>query len=236
MEQPAPAPKQRSPLFYVLIGCGGLAGLICLGGAVVLLGLGKVAKDVTAGMSDPEEMRKNATRQLGAVPEGYNVVASVNMFVLEMTLLTDAPARPDGGFDLDDKHHTFTYFEVMANQNNKTSRDFLMGKETDPQALARSGINIDAHDVIKRGQLNIDGRKVYWTATRGKLEMGAQAGTEGINTAVLFDCATDDMRVGVWSQKDPAPDKASDQLELAGTVADEAELVRFLKPMNPCAR
>ena len=30
------SPKQRSPWLYVLLGCGGLAGLICLGSMIVL--------------------------------------------------------------------------------------------------------------------------------------------------------------------------------------------------------
>ena len=46
----------------------------------------------------------------------------------------------------------------------------------------------------------------------------------------------DALKVGIWSQLDPAPEKTVEELELAGTVADEAELVRFLKPMNPCGK
>jgi hypothetical protein len=42
--------------------------------------------------------------------------------------------------------------------------------------------------------------------------------------------------VGVWTQADPDPTKAADELELAGTVADEAELAKFIKPVNPCGK
>lgn len=235
MEQ-APVAKQRSPWFYVLLGCGGLAGLICLGGMLVVGGIVKAGKDIADGVSDPKERKTNAIKQLGALPEGYNVVASFNMFIMQMTLLTDAQALEDGGYETDTKSHTFAYFDVMANDNNKASRNFLMGKETDSKALANSGINIDTQNVLKRGQLTINERKLYWVAARGKMDRGPQGSTEGLNTAVLFDCPGDALRVGVWSQSDPSPDKANDQLDLAGTVADEAELVRFLKPMNPCRK
>ncbi|MFT3709593.1 MAG: hypothetical protein QM817_18345 [Archangium sp.] len=238
-ETPAAAPKQRSPLFYILIGCGGLAGLICLGGAVVFMGIAKVGKDFGDGLTDPAKKKENAIKQLGGIPEGYEVVASFNMFVMQMTMMTDAPAKPDGGFDLSPESHTFMFFDVMANENNKGSRDFLMGKETDSKALARSGINIDQKNVIKRGQLSVDGRKVYWVASRGRVNTGQQGAdndAESLNTAILFDCPGDQLRVGIWSQQDPDPAKTVDELPLAGTVADEGELVRFLKPMNPCGK
>lgn len=233
MEQPV-APKQRSPWVYVLLGCGGLAALICLGTALVgFLGV-KAVKDVSDGVTDPETRTKNAVKQLGAIPESYRVAASMSFFVAQTTILTDAPEQADGGFELSTASHTFTFFRVMANENNKKARDFLSGKETDPAALAQSGVNIDASDIVKRGNLTIDGRKYAWVTSRGVMQ-----GTEGVKAlqnAILFECAGDALHVGVWSQPDPAPEKASPELDLAGTVADEAELVRFLKPMNPCGR
>jgi hypothetical protein len=235
MEQ-APVAKQRSPWVYVLLGCGGLAALICLGGMLVLGGIVKAGKDIADGVNDPAERKANAIKQLGGLPEGYSVVASFNMFVMQLTMLTDAEALADGGFEVDSKAHTFAFFDVMANDNSKAARDYLTGKETDPQALSKSGINIDTKNVVKRGQLTVDGRKFFWVASRGKVQHGTNEASEGLNTAVLFDCPGDALRVGVWSQSDPAPDKNNDELDLAGTVADEAELVRFLKPMNPCRK
>jgi hypothetical protein len=235
MEQPpAAAPKQRSPWVYVLLGCGGLAGLICLGTALVgFLGV-KAVKDVSDGVTDPETRSKNAIKQLGGIPEGYRVAASMSFFVAQTTILTDAPETADGGFELSGDAHTFTFFRVMANENNKKARDFLSGKETDPQALAGSGVNIDASDIVKRGNLAIDGRKYAYVVSRGELQ--GTEGAKGLNNAILFECPGDALHVGVWSQRDPAPDQASDAIDLADTVADEAQLVRFLKPMNPCGR
>ena len=236
METPSAGPKQRSPWLYVLLGCGGLAGLICLGSMIFLFVVGKAVKDVGEGVTDPAERQKNALKQLGAIPEGYTVVASLSVFVMQTTILTDREMLPDGGFVLGDGH-TFTYFRVMANDNNKKARDFLTGKETDPTALSQSGINIDAKDVVKRGQLTIDGRKFSYVTSRGRLDAKAQGAPEpALNNAILFECPGEQLQVGVWSQLDPSPEKSSEELDLAGTVADEAQLVRFLKPMNPCGR
>lgn len=236
METP-PGSKQKSPWLYVLLGCGGLAGLICLG-TMIVVGLGvKAVKDVGDGVTDPEERQKNALRQLGGIPEGYSVVASLSVFVMQTTILTDREMLPDGGFVLGDGH-TFSYFRVMANDNNKKARDFLTGKETDPSALTQNGINIDAKDIVKRGQLTIDGRKFSYVASRGRLEGQGKHGAPeaGLNNAILFECPGEQLQVGVWSQLDPSPEKTAEELDLAGTVADEAQLAKFLKPMNPCGR
>ncbi len=228
------SPKQRSPWLYVLLGCGGLAGLLCLG-TMIVLGLGvKAAKGMQDGVNDPEARQKNALEQLGTLPEGYTVVASLNMFVAQTTILTDREILPDGGFVLGDGH-TFTYFRVMANENNKKGKDFLLGKETDPLALQQNGINIDTKNIVKRGQLTIDGRKYSYVASRGPLESMA-APQAGLHNVILFECAGDQLQVGRWSQLDPAPEKSAEELDLAGTVADEAQLVKFLKPMNPCGK
>lgn len=225
--------KQRSPWFYALLGCGGLAGLICLGTMGVMFTCGKALSDVKAGVENPEERQKNALKQLGALPEGYAVVASVNVFFMQTTILTDGELLPDGGFDVGDGH-VFRYFSVMPNEKNKHARDFLSGKETDAEALARSGIRLDAKDVVKRGQLSIDGRKYAYIASRGVVD-GTEPPTVSLNNAILFDCPGETLHVGIWSQQDPSPEKAAAEVDLTGTVADEEKLAHFLKPMNPCA-
>jgi hypothetical protein len=238
MDTPPAAPKQRSPWLYVLLGCGGLAALICLG-TMVVVGLGvKAGKDMVDGVNDPEARQENALKQLGALPEGYTVVASLNMFFAQTTILTDGQVLPDGGFVLGDGH-TFKYLRIMANENNKRAREFLQGKESaDSTALGQNGVNIDPKDIVKRGQLTIDGRKFSYVAARGPLETRANDGSPelGLNTAILFDCPGEQLQVGIWSQADPAPEKSAEELDLAGTVADEAQLAKFLKPMNPCGR
>jgi preprotein translocase subunit SecA len=68
------------------------------------------------------------------------------------------------------------------------------------------------------------------------LHLTGTAAEDGLNATVLFDCPGEQLHVGVWSMRDPAPSKPAGELDLTGTVADESELAKFLKPMNPCGR
>jgi hypothetical protein len=231
----APGQSQRSPWFYVLLGCGGLAGLICLGSAVFVLFVGKQAKNMVDGVNDPAARTRNAVEQLGAVPEGYNVVASMSMFgAIKLSVMSDQPLLPDGGATPGGR--VFSYYRLMSSDQNQASKDFLKGKSQDDAALKQGGVKIDAKNIIKRGELTVDGRKLYYTVARGRLEAPGAGEGDGLNNTVLFDCPDDALRVGVWTQSDPDPTKRADELELAGTVADEAELAKLIKPVNPCGK
>lgn len=224
--------KQRSPWLYVLLGCGGLALLLCLGfGGAVLFGVTKV-RGMAEGISDPTVKVENARKQLGGLPDGYSVVASLSIFgLMETTMLTDKPTE-DGG--VAEGARLFQYFHIIANENNKKTKAFFTG-EGDASSLRKSNINLKAEDILKRGQVTVDGRKLYYVATRGTMDTGSTR-AEGLNNAVLFDCPGDALSMGVWSQPDPNPSAKPEELDLAGTVADEAELARFLKPIDPCGK
>jgi hypothetical protein len=241
----APAQRQRSPWFYVLLGCGGLAGLMCLSGAIFVLFVGKQVKNMSDGVTDPAERTRNAVEQLGAVPEGYSVAASMSVFgALKVSVMTDQPLLADGGFSIGGR--LFTYYRLMASQQNKASRDFFTGATQDDPSLRQRGVNVDAKAVFKRGELSVDGRRISYVVARGPARgpavvqggPGAEggAGPDGLNTTFMFDCPDEALRVGVWSQPDPDPSKAPEELDLAGTVADEAQLARLIKPVNPCGK
>jgi hypothetical protein len=234
MEQAAP--KQRSPWLYVLLGCGGFAALSCLGLAIFFGVVVKKGSDMVAGVTDPRVREENARKMLGELPAGYSVAMSMSMLgMVDTALLTDAPTLADGGFEIGD--HLFTYLRVMANDENKRTKAFFVSGDGDASHLRSNGVNIDARDVIKRGNLTVDGRKIYYVAARGQFGTGTQQTAEdGLNASVLFDCPGEQLHVGVWSMRDPAPEKPAGELELTGTVADESELAKFLKPMNPCGR
>jgi len=233
MEPSVPAaPKQRSPWLYVLLGCGGLAALLCLGFTIFTLFVVKKGSDMVAGMTDPTVKAENAKKQLGGLPDGYTVIASVSVFgLMDMTVMTDKLAS-DGG--VGDGARLFQYFHVIANEQNKRTKAFFTG-EGDASALRQSNVNLKAEDVLKRGTLTVDGRKVHYVATRGVVDTGSTR-NEGLNSAVLFDCPGDALSMGVWSQADPNPGAKVAELELAGTVADEAELAKFLRPIDPCGK
>jgi hypothetical protein len=232
MDPNAPPPKQRSPWLYVLLGCGGLAALICLGFTIFTLFVVKKGSDMVAGMTDPSVKAENAKKQLGGLPDGYTVIASISIFgLMDTTVMTDKVAA-DGG--VAEGARLFQYFHLIANEQNKKTKAFFSG-EGDAAALRQSNVNVKAEDVLKRGAVTVDGRKVLYVATRGVVDTGG-ARNEGLNSVVLFDCPGDALSMGVWSQGDPNPAAKPEDLDLAHTVADEAELAKFLRPIDPCGK
>ena len=240
MDPNAPIKKQRSPLFYVLIGCGGLMLLIFLGFVVMGLVLVKGAKDIAGGFTDPNQKAANVQKMLGTPPVGYHplVTMSVPLF-MDMAILGDQPMLPDAGFPEFDRQ--FIYFRVIATEQSTKAKDFFNGNDDDTAALRGSGVNVDAKDILRRGSLKTaSGGVVKYVATRGTMETqgngrGGGDARPGINTLMYFECVGDTaMRLGVWMMKDPSPDAPAADLQLSGTVADEGEIATFIKPLNPC--
>jgi hypothetical protein len=233
-----PIRRQRSPWFYVLLGCGGLAGLLCLGLGGSGLYCAKQVKDISQGMTDPKERQRNAVDQLGAVPEGYSVVASVSLFGMKQTVLTDQALLPDGGAPLGGRQ--FSYQRVIASEGHRNIKAFLDGSDPDGAHLAEGPVRFDLRfepgAILKRGQLVLDGRKLDYLVVRLAAPGGREASEQPFASVVYFECPDDALRMGYWTQSDPAPGHKPAAAELAGTVADEGELARFLKPMNPCGR
>lgn len=233
MEQAAP--KQRSPWLYVLLGCGGFAALTCLGFAIFFGVVAKKTSDMVAGVTDPKQRIENAKKQLGGIPEGYYPALSMSIFgMVDTTMLTDKEQPTDGGMDIGER--VFTYMRVMGNEGNKQTKDFFITGEGDTGTLRNNGVQIDPRDIIKRGNLTVDGRRFYYIGARGGFGIGDHRNGDGINASVLFDCPGDQLQVGVWSMRDPDPKKPIDQVDVTGTVADETELAKFLKQIDPCGR
>jgi len=237
MEQAAP--KQRSPWFFVLLGCGGFALLSCLG-IFGVMGFGFLkARDAVAGLVDREKATERATQMLGRLPEGYVAVGAMGMFGLEMTQLIKGTALADGGFE--DIEREFMAITTPAAENTKDTKAYF--KAPAGEEVVNSDTSMRAKDIIKRGNFTIDSQKMYYIVSRGELDMpnmqhngvgGRAAGGPRLNTAVLFDCPDEKLHMGVWSMPDPAPDLPSKSVDLVGTVGDEAQLVPFLKQMTPC--
>lgn len=240
MDPNAPVKKQRSPLFYVLIGCGGLMALIVLGFVIVGLVVAKGVKDMAGGLTDPNQKEANVRKMLGTPPAGYHPIVTMSIpMLMDMAMLGDQPMLPDGGFPQLDR--TFLYFRVVATDQSRKAKDFFTGKDDDTSALRGSGVNIEAKDILRRGALKTGaGGSVKYVATRGTMETntngrGRGESDPGINTLMLFECVGDDaLRMGVWIMKDPNPSAAVADMQLAGTVADEGEIATFIKPLNPC--
>ena len=240
MDPNAPVKKPRSPLFYVAIGCGGLMVLILIGVLVLAGAVMKFGKGVVDDNTDPARRLANVNKMLGATPEGYYPVMVLSIpFMMDMTVLGDHPPLEDGGVADFDKG--FMYFRVISNEKSNTAKDFFNGDSKDTSALKGSSINVDVEDVLKRGTVKTaGGTAVQYVATRGTMETqghGKHEGKVGLNTLMYFQCPADTMvRMGVWTMKDPDPGVAAQKLELAGTVADEAEVVKFIAPLAPCGK
>jgi hypothetical protein len=229
-------PKQRSPWFYVLLGCGGLAALMCLAGTIFALVVGKQVKNVAEGVSDPAQKQKNALAQLGAIPPGYTVVASLVLpfGVGKTSVLTDSPLDPDGGVTLEGR--IFMYrTQMMQKEQLGAIKDFFAGKPGDAFALRQVGLPTDPSAITKRTELTVDGRKLQVAVMHGPINP-MQSDAVGLSTGILFECPDDVFRLGTWSQKDPPGDARAGEPSLAGTVGDEAEIARFIKPINPCGK
>lgn len=238
MDPNAPVKKQRSPLFYVAIGCGGLMALILVGFAIAGLLLVRAGKGFVDGMTDPTQKAANVQKMLGTAPVGYYPVVTMSVpLFMDMALLGDREPLADGGIPDFDKG--FMYFRIIANEQSNKAKDFFDGKDSDTSALKGSGVNVDAKDILRRGVLKTgNGTTVKYVATRGTMDTQGQRQQEaksGLNTVMYFECPGDTaVRMGVWMMKDLDPDLPTDQLQLEGTVADEGQIVGFIKPLTPC--
>ncbi len=240
MDPNAPVKKQRSPLFYIAIGCGGLLTLMFIAAVVGGLLLARGVKNMAEDITDPSKKAANVQKMLGGTPPGYYPVLTFSIpMMMEMALLGDKPAPEDGGFA--DFERGFMYFRVIATEQTNHAQDFFDGKTSDTSALRGSGVNVDAKDVIKRGATKTgNGTVVKYVATRGTMEMqgqGRHQGKPGLNTLMYFVCPGDTaVRIGAWMMPDPSPETPADKLPLAGTVADEDEQTKFLAPLTPCGK
>ena len=241
MDPNAPVKQQRSPLFYVLIGCGGLLALIMIGFAVAGFLVYRAGKGMVDGMTDPNQKAANVQKMLGAAPAGYHPVMTFSVpLMMDMAMLGDQPQLADGGFPEFDRQ--FIYFRVIANEQSNRAKEFFDGEGTDTSALQGSGVNVDAKDILRRGALKTaNGTAVKYVATRGTMDTqqgrARQDATPGLNTLMYYECNGDTaVRMGVWMMKDSTPELPAEQLQLDGTVADEAEIQQFIGPLAPCGK
>jgi hypothetical protein len=240
MDPNAPVKQQRSPLFYVAVGCGGLMALILVGFAVAALLLVRAGKGLVDGMTDPTQKAANVQKMLGTAPVGYFPVVTMSVpLFMDMALLGDKEPLADGGFADFDKG--FMYFRIIANEQSNKAKDFFDGKDNDTSALKGTGVNVDAKDILRRGALKTaNGTTVKYVATRGTMDTQGQRKVEaksGLNTVMYFECPGDTaVRMGVWMMQDMNPDLPTEQLQLDGTVADESQIVGFIKPLTPCGK
>lgn len=241
--EPTPGPPRKSGTSpWVYIGCG-CAGLVILGmaafSAFTYFAYSK-GKEIEETWSDPKAREEKAREVLAydKLPEGYYPLGAMSIpFVMDMAMIGDDPppagAKPDDheGF----KDRGFMYFKVRRmGKGDREVRDFMAGKGKKPDWM--QGSDFDEQEILRRGELDMTGQKIAFSALRGEVDVNKQR-KDGITTMMLIDCTeAKDRRVrfGLWFGPDPAPGEPADKLNLAGTNADPEAIKAFASHFRFC--
>ncbi len=237
-----PVPKQTSPWAYVGVGCGlaVLLALIAIVGFTYLVY--RQGKEMTAGFRDPK-LRESKTREVlpyTTLPAGYYAGGAMSIpFFMDFAAFTDEEPTAGQGPDQGNFHdRSFIFMNMRHLRGNKEAMErYLRGEAPAPKdgAWSKSNVNFNAKELIKRGQLEVDGKTLLWQASRGEITHHGQS-RDGIVTMVLPECGDDRLRFGIWIGPSPAAsaDKPVNQIDYTGTPADPAALQEFLGHFRLC--
>lgn len=238
---PAPIAKPpRSPAFYIALGCGLMMLLMVLGIAGTCGGCLLLGRSVGKGFVDDTQKAENVKKFLGQAPEGYYPVIAVSIpMVMDQAILIDAPIVPDAGVPNFTK--VFQYWRIIENENSKQMRDYFDGKTENAEVFPRNMVPVDVKDVIGKGVVKTgDGATVKYIASRGHISADFDRGGNPmrLNTLLEIECSATDgsVRVAIWSEKDPHPDKPAEEVDPKGTVLDEAAITALMAQIKPCTK
>jgi len=238
---PAPAAKApRSPAFYIAMGCGLMLLLMVLGIAGTCGGCLLLGRSVGKGFVDDTQKAENVKKFLGQAPQGYYPLIAVSIpMVMDQAILIDAPIVPDAGTP--NFTRVLQFWRIIENENSKQMRDYFDGKTENAEVFPRNMVPIDVKDTIGKGVVKTgDGATVKYLATRGHISADFDRGTmvQRLNTLMDIECpgADGSVRVMVWSEKDPHPDKSSEEVDPKGTVLDEAVIGALVAQIKPCSK
>ena len=234
--------KRTSPWIFIGVGCLlAFLGLVAIVVGIGWLGLQQI-RQIQETMENPEARTEAAIEMLGAteIPEGYHAVMALSVpFLMETVLLSDREPDEDGqveGFD----ESGFIYVKTLTfGEQEQELRDFFEGRAEDSDILRQQPVRVSADEVIGRGSFELPGRTLRWVGHRGEVAAGSGSGSqlgEGLSAMILVECPDDDrMRLGIWFGPDPDPDTPVDEADFTGTVVDEAEIRRFMEPLDVCS-
>lgn len=241
--QPTPPKKATSIWVYLGCGCAALVVLAMAAMAAMTFFAYRQGKELAEGWSDPAKREARAKEVLpyDKLPEGYYPMGTFSIpFFMDMALFTDDPppagAQPEhgkeaGGF----KDRGFIYVKARkVGRKAQELEDYVSGKGKAPDWLdAKAKIN--ESDVVRRGEVEVDGNKVAYTASRGKVTHDGRT-TDGITTMMLLGCPSRDsrIRVGIWFGPDPDPSKPTAETDFTGTNADPEEIRKFAEHFRYC--
>jgi hypothetical protein len=241
--QPTPPKKPTSVWVYVGCGCAALVVLAMSAMAVMTYIAYRQGKELAEGWTDPvkREARAKEVLPYDKLPEGYYPMGTFSLpFFMDMALFTDDPppagARPEhgkeaGGF----KDRGFIYVKVRPfGRRAKELEDYVAGRGKAPDWLDIKA-KVNEGDVIRRGDVEVNGQKLVYTASRGEVTHDGKT-TNGITTMMLFGCPVKDsrVRVGIWFGPDPDTSKPTAETDFTGTNADPEEIRKFAEHFRPC--
>ncbi len=230
-----------SPWVYVGIGCGAVVVIIVIGIAAIGFFGARFAKNVQETMKDPVARTEKATEILNArqMPEGYFAGASIGIPILgDIVVLTDLEPDEKGrneGFD----ERGFIYVNFRDLGNRSELEDFFEGREQNPDFLSNirisdAKVRVRRGEVTKLGSLQTDDYDLSYAIFRRGFDFGGRS-DDNLTNLMWIKCPQDSrMRIGIWFDRDPAPDTPFEELDVRGTTADETGVQAFLGHFEPC--
>jgi hypothetical protein len=240
-QNPAPIAKPpRSPVFYIALGCGLMVLLMVLGVAGACGGCLLLGRSVGKGFVDDTQKAENVKKFLGKAPQGYYPVIAVSVpMMMDQAILIDAPLVADAGPPVFTK--AIQYWRIIENENSKQMREYFDGKTDNTEVFPRNMVPVDVKDVIGKGVVKTgDGATVKYVATRGHISADFDRGSNPLryNTLMGIECpgADGSVRVMIWSEKDPHPDKPAEEVDPKGTVLEESAIGSLVQQITPCTK
>jgi hypothetical protein len=231
--------KKGFPWGWVLGGCAIAVVLIIIavvGGGYFLY---NKAQEFSEDMKDPKKREAKVMEVLGAetLPEGLHPIIGFSVpMVMDVAILGDEPSTEYGEPPGDPGERGFIYFSMISSGHQRQElQEFFEGKRSNSSMLRQYDVDIDVREVLGRGELESKGQKIRWVSHRGDRRHTSSSKTV-LMTMMLFECPDKDrrMRLGVLFAPDPGVEVQAEQVELTGTIADEAEIASIVSHFQVC--
>lgn len=235
--------EKRSTSPWVFIGVGCLLAVFLVVAVIVAIGAWGFSqvRQLQRTIEDPEARAELAQDMLAAdkLPDGYNAMVALSIpFLMETVIITDAEPDENGRIGRFGESG-FIYLKTLSvGDQEQELRDFFEGKTDESQILEQTSIRVDAREFVGRGTIEEDNRTLRWVAYRGEIDnRSRQDFGEALNAMIMVECpGAERVRMGIWFGPDPDPDTPADEADFTGTVADEAEIQRFMSNFDVCRR
>jgi len=219
----------------VVIGSGCAVVMLIVGLAVGFF-VYRASMDFKEALENPLPVAKEV---LGteSLPPGYYANMGLKIpFLMQLAIISDQP-NPDDKQGPDKLKDGLMYFRMgfSGSSDKRELREFIEGNSDDPEFLRKNNININAEELIKRGSLQANGQHFMYMVQRGGFNTKQGMQNRGLMIILLPQCDNDEkVRFAIRFGEDPDPDAVAAELELFGSVADEANLTEFLGHFNFC--